>query len=103
MKARNDGNNQRVESKQNSAGAERIGVDFTTLILSFHQVALYALNVAPHDEDRPRDLPAAKMQIDMLQLLQQKTEGNLDDNEKKLLENVLYELRMAYVDARRCE
>ena len=45
-----------------------------------------------------RDLNLAKATIDMLDMLQRKTEGNLSDDEKKLLEHVLYELRINYVD-----
>lgn len=103
VKVRNEKEDSTVSKKASRDSDGFIDVDFTTLILSFHQVALHALNVAPHDEDRPRDLPAAKMQIDMLRLLSEKTDGNLDEDEKRLLENVLYELRMAYVDARKCK
>jgi len=40
----------------------------------------------------------AKGTIDLLEMLQRKTKGNLDDDEQKLLEHVLYELRLNYVD-----
>ena len=45
-----------------------------------------------------KDLQLAKATIDMLDMLQRKTEGNLSGDEKKLLEHVLYELRINYVD-----
>ena len=47
----------------------------------------------------PPNLPTAKHYIDLLELLQAKTKGNLDENEKALLESTLHELRMAFVQA----
>ena len=47
----------------------------------------------------PPDLEVAKHHIDLLSLLGEKTKGNLTDDEKRLLETVLYELLMAYVEA----
>lgn len=43
------------------------------------------------------DLTQAKFLIDTLGMLQEKTKGNLDLNESKLLENLLYELRNVYL------
>ena len=40
----------------------------------------------------------AKHQIDLLEILEKKTAGNLDEEEKKVLGGVLYELRMQYVE-----
>src|SRR5512144_1549083 len=45
------------------------------------------------------DLPAAKQMIDILSLLEQKTKGNLTAEERTVLEQVLYELRMRFVQA----
>jgi hypothetical protein len=45
----------------------------------------------------PPNLEVAKHYIDLLELLQTKTQGNLEDNEKKALEQILHELRMAFV------
>ena len=47
------------------------------------------------------DLPLARQSIDTLELLQDKTRGNLDQEESKLLQSVLYELRMEYVRVQR--
>lgn len=69
-------------------------VDFTTLVLSLHESALELLGVKG---DGPTDLDAAHYQIDLLALLQDKTSGNLSDDEARLLRTVLYELRTAYV------
>jgi Domain of unknown function (DUF1844) len=45
-----------------------------------------------------KDVPAAGHIIDLLAMLQQKTTGNLDAEESHLLDQVLYELRMRYVE-----
>ena len=45
----------------------------------------------------PAQLPLAKHYIDLLELLQQKTAGQLDEQEKQLIEGTLHELRMAFV------
>jgi len=44
-----------------------------------------------------RNLEAAKQTIDILGILKDKTRGNLSDEEERLLESLLYELRMRYV------
>ncbi len=74
-------------------------VDFTTIILSLRQMGLMALGLVEEESDFgvPVDPQACHLQIDMLEVLQEKTEGNLTDDENKLLQSVLYELRMAYV------
>jgi hypothetical protein len=46
-----------------------------------------------------RNLDLAKHNIDLLRMLEEKTKGNLADDERRLLESVLYELLMAYVAA----
>jgi len=43
--------------------------------------------------------PIAKQTIDTLELLQEKTKGNLDEQETQLLQNLLTELRMRFIDA----
>ena len=52
-------------------------------------------------EKTPANLEAAGHAIEMLVLLQEKTKGNLTDEEERFLEQVLYELRLRYVEARR--
>jgi hypothetical protein len=47
------------------------------------------------------NLQAAQQMIDILSLLEQKTRGNLTAEERQLLEQILYELRMRYLDAAR--
>lgn len=45
------------------------------------------------------NLPAAQQMIDILSLLEQKTRGNLSPEERQLLDQILYELRLRWVDA----
>lgn len=51
----------------------------------------------PGGERIPPNPFAAKHHIDLLEVLQKKTEGNLTDDEKRMLDSVTYELRMQYV------
>lgn len=76
-------------------------VTFTTLIMSLNTSALFHLGemVDPETGQKGRDLVLAKHTIDTLQLLKEKTAGNLTDKEQELLENALYDLRMRYVTA----
>jgi hypothetical protein len=76
-------------------------IDFSTHILSLASSALIALGKMPTPEgtDHPVDLETAKHLIDVLAMLETKTKGNLDEAETKLLASLIYDLRVAYVDA----
>ncbi len=76
-------------------------LDFSTFVLSLASTAMVHLGhtTGPDQSAPERDLPAAKQAIDMLQMLADKTRGNLDESEEKLLRSVLYDMRVAYVDA----
>jgi hypothetical protein len=52
-------------------------------------------------ENREPDLEAAAQTIDLLAMLEQKTRGNLSAEERQLLDQVLFELRMRFVEARK--
>ena len=51
----------------------------------------------PQTGQRHRNLELAKHHIDTLSILEEKTKGNLSDDEKQLLDKALYEVRMQYV------
>ena len=53
----------------------------------------------PGGQEIPPNLDLAKHHIDMLDVLDKKTQGNLDAEEKRLLDTMLHQLRMAYVEA----
>ena len=76
-------------------------VDFHTFILSLGSSALLHLGELEHpDAGGPRkDLPLAKHTIDILEMLDQKTKGNLTPAEEKLMTSLLYDLRLRYVEA----
>ena len=76
-------------------------VDFSTHVLSLASTALIALGKmpAPDGEPHPLDLETARHLIDVLAMLEVKTKGNLDEAEGKLLASLIYDLRVAYVDA----
>lgn len=76
-------------------------VDFTTLVLSLQQSAFLLMGLKEDEGlDVEVDLDGARVQIDLLAMLQEKTSGNLSDEEERLLRTVLYELRTAYVDTK---
>ena len=72
---------------------------FSVLVTSLVTQILFALGAVedPQTKKRYLDLKLAKHNIDMLSVLEEKTGGNLTEQEKKLLDSALYEVRMAYV------
>jgi hypothetical protein len=74
-------------------------INFTSFIFSLSTTAMYHFGDFPDPTTKigQRNLPAAKQTIDILSILKTKTEGNLDEDEKQLLDKMLYELRMRYV------
>ncbi len=80
-------------------------IDFTTFVLSLSSSAAFHLGLAPHPEKdcECKNLPMAKQTIDILSILQEKTQGNLTGAEERLLGEVLYNLRMAFVaESKKC-
>ncbi len=77
-----------------------VSLDFTTFVLSMSHSALTHLGDAPHPEDGKIDknLPMAKQTIDLLSLLETKTKGNLTGDEERILGQILYDLRIRYVE-----
>jgi len=80
-------------------------IDFSTFVLSLAASGLLHLGRTPplgsDAEPVQLDLPLARQSIDTLEMIQEKTRGNLDEPEAKLLQSVLYELRMEYVRVER--
>ncbi len=74
--------------------------DFSTFVLSLSHSALVHLGDAPSPDGAARtpNLVLARQTIDLLEILSEKTKGNLTGEEERLLEHVLYELRMRYVE-----
>ncbi len=72
-------------------------VEILNLIVMQAMVGL-GLVAGPGGERIPPNLEMAKHYIDLLDVLEQKTQGNLTEDEKKLLDQVLYDLRLRYVE-----
>jgi hypothetical protein len=78
-------------------------IDFATFLLSLSHSVLMHLGEAPHPDDDASvpsavSLPLAKQTIDLLGLLEEKTKGNLTGEEERLFTQVLFDLRMRYVE-----
>lgn len=75
-------------------------IDFPTFVLSLSSSVVIHLGLAPDpvSGERVRDLGLAKQTIDILGMLQEKTRGNLSGEEKNLMEGILYDLRLRYVE-----
>ena len=73
--------------------------DFSMFLSTLSMQAMMALGEMPHPATNApqEDLEQARYLIDILGMLQEKTKGNLTQEESTLLEGVLYELRMKYV------
>ncbi len=89
------------ERSESDGGA---AIDFSTFVLSLGTSALYHLGEIGDSEGGAEgpvepNLPIARQTIDTLEMLTEKTRGNLTDAESKLLESILYELHMRFVEA----
>ena len=79
-------------------------LDFNAFVISLGSSALIHLGLAPDPQNQTKqapDLSLAQQSIDLLALLQEKTRGNLTVDEAPLLENLLFDLRMRFVEAAR--
>lgn len=73
-------------------------INFLSFIGSLGATALMELGekISP-DHDERKDLPAAKQMIDLIDLIKEKTKGNLEKEESDMLDNLLYNLKVRYV------
>ena len=78
-------------------------LDFAMFILSLAHSAWVHLGDAPNPADGQREmnLSMARQTIDLLAMLQDKTRGNLDGDEERVLAQALYDLRTRYVEVAR--
>jgi hypothetical protein len=74
-------------------------IDFPSYILSYYTQGLVLLGEIPnpYTNKKEEDVEAARHTVDILSMLEQKTKGNLGQEEQQLLEQVLYELRMKFL------
>jgi hypothetical protein len=79
--------------------AKDFEMDFEKFAASLYMSALMQLGLAAPQGGKPQvDLMGARQTIDILGILKDKTKGNLTPAEENMLQNVLYELRMAYLE-----
>lgn len=86
-------------SQERTEARARPPVDFSTLLLSFASTALIQLGAASHP-DTGETLASPEMAretIDILVMLREKTKGNLSDDESRLFDAILHDLRMKFV------
>ena len=90
------------EASQEAWG-EELPANLSTLILSLAAGAQSALGVAPNPLTGKieKDLLQAKYHVDLLGILVEKTKGNLTSEEEKLLQTILYDLRIKYLEAKK--
>lgn len=76
-------------------------VNFSSLILSLSSSALLHIGeiADPYTGEKKKDLALAKHSIDTIAMLKEKTSGNLSEEEQKLLDSVLTDLRWRYIKA----
>jgi hypothetical protein len=84
-----------TDTTPHSGEADGPSVSFSSFVVS---LATSAMTHLGHGPDGKVDLPIARQTIDLLGVLQEKTKGNLDDEERQLLETVLHETRTKYLE-----
>ena len=93
---------QRVEDllrAQNPTMGAQPPIKFEHLVQQLYLSALMQMGAATPEGQRPRvDIIGARQSIDLLGVLEEKTKGNLSDNEARMLETVLFELRMTFLE-----
>jgi hypothetical protein len=102
MSREND--SQETDERQGDHTGELPRVDFSTFVLSLGTTALYQMGIVPDPatgESIAAEPLLAQQTIDTLEMLRQKTLNNLDDEERKLIDSLLYELRIKFVEISR--
>ena len=88
-----------AESPHEGATGTASELTFSSFVIGLASQAFVFLGAMPEQQSGKvvRDLPQAKALIDILSMLSVKTTGNLDEHESRMMEEMLYELRMHYV------
>lgn len=95
-----DGFIMKEKEEENSKNVHIDKIDFSTLVLSFATQAMINLGMTedPTTKKQEKNLLAAQQNIDILNLLRDKTKGNLTKDENELLSNILTHLKLTYVE-----
>lgn len=98
-------NETKSEEKKEQASGQRIipEANFSNFILSLNAQALVFLGALPHPETNriESNILLAKHTIDILEVLKEKTKGNLTDEEQSLLDEILFRLKLIYVEVQK--
>jgi hypothetical protein len=88
-----------TSEKKDEAEFQLPEINFATFIFSLNSSVLLQLGIIedPETGKKVKNLPLAKQTIDILGMLEEKTKGNLNEDEAAMLKHILYELRMLYV------
>jgi len=88
-----------ASAKKQEAEDQLPEINFPTFIISLNASALVNLGAIedPASGKKVKNLLIAKQTIDILSMLEEKTRGNLTEEEEKILKNILYDLRIIYV------
>jgi hypothetical protein len=74
-------------------------MNFDRLVQSLYMTAAVQMGAGSAPNEQPRiDILGARQSIDMLSVLDEKTKGNLSEQEKRLLQNALFDLRMSFLE-----
>jgi Domain of unknown function (DUF1844) len=74
-------------------------MNFDRLVQSLYMTAAVQMGAGTAPNEQPRiDILGARQSIDMLSVLDEKTKGNLTEQEKRLLQNALFDLRMSFLE-----
>jgi hypothetical protein len=79
-------------------------IDLTTFLLSISSAAFMGLGLISGDDSGTEptvDLELARQNIDLLELIQEKTKGNRNAEEDRLIDELLFETRMRFVEIQR--
>jgi hypothetical protein len=102
QKAAYDASTQRLEDMvraQNPAAGAPPQINFEHLVQQFYVSAMIQMGAGTQEGQRPRvDILGARTTIDLLGVLAEKTKGNLTEAEDKILQTVLFEVRMAFLE-----
>ena len=93
-----------TDEAQTDQQASGNGISFAAFVLSLAHTAAVHFGDIPDPvsgQTSEANLPAAQQMIDILALIESKTRGNLTAEERQLLEQILYELRLRFVEVKK--
>jgi len=89
-----------IKSEDANQALKNAGGDFTLFVTSLSMQTLISLGEVPNPANgkKEQNLDQAKYMVDTIGMIKEKTKGNLSKSEESIIENVLYQLRMKYLE-----